>query len=63
MLLCFEDLRQPGVWCHRQIVAAWIEEHLGIKVPELPESGTPVIRATRTRPTSQAVQLSLLDLA
>jgi hypothetical protein len=38
VLLCFEDLRKPGVWCHRQIVAAWIEERFGMVVPELPEA-------------------------
>jgi hypothetical protein len=38
VLLCFEDLRKPGVWCHRQILAAWIEERFGMVVPELPEA-------------------------
>jgi hypothetical protein len=38
VLLCFEDVRKPGAWCHRQIVAAWIEERFEIVVPELPEA-------------------------
>jgi hypothetical protein len=38
VLLCFEDVRKPEVWCHRQIVAKWIEERLGIVVPELDEA-------------------------
>lgn len=33
ILLCWE---QPGAFCHRRLVAEWLEEHLGIKVPELP---------------------------
>jgi hypothetical protein len=39
VLLCFEDVRKPGVWCHRQMVAAWFEERFGIVVPELDEAG------------------------
>ncbi|MHB8491188.1 MAG: hypothetical protein ACYDA6_03095 [Solirubrobacteraceae bacterium] len=35
VLLCFEDITQPGVWCHRQIVAAFIEEQTGQVVEEL----------------------------
>jgi hypothetical protein len=31
VLLCWED---PGEFCHRRIVAKWIEESLGIEVPE-----------------------------
>ena len=31
VLLCWEN---PGEFCHRRIVAAWIEENLGIEVPE-----------------------------
>ncbi len=31
ILLCYEP---PGKFCHRRIVARWLEENLGIKVPE-----------------------------
>ena len=31
VLLCWEP---PGEFCHRRILAAWIEENLGIEVPE-----------------------------
>ena len=31
VLLCWED---PGEFCHRRIVARWLEESLGISVPE-----------------------------
>jgi hypothetical protein len=37
-LLCFEGASdvQCGVkWCHRHIVAQWLEDSLGIKVPEV----------------------------
>lgn len=31
VLLCWED---PGEFCHRRIAAKWLEESLGISVPE-----------------------------
>lgn len=33
ILLCWEH---PGNFCHRRLVAEWLEQHLGIEVPELP---------------------------
>jgi hypothetical protein len=32
ILLCWEPL---GQFCHRRLVAEWLEERLGVKVPEL----------------------------
>ncbi len=32
VLLCWE---QPGEFCHRRLVAEWLEKHLGVEVPEL----------------------------
>jgi hypothetical protein len=32
ILLCWE---KPGEFCHRRLVAKWLEEALGIKIPEL----------------------------
>jgi hypothetical protein len=31
VLLCWED---PGDFCHRRLVAKWLEEALGVEVPE-----------------------------
>ena len=31
ILLCYES---PGDFCHRRILAEWIEHHTGVKVPE-----------------------------
>lgn len=31
ILLCWEP---PGKFCHRRLVAEWLESHLGIEVPE-----------------------------
>ncbi len=36
ILLCWEA---PGKFCHRRLVAAWLEKHLGVAVPELLEPG------------------------
>lgn len=32
MLLCWEG---PNIWCHRRMVAEWIERESGLVVPEL----------------------------
>jgi len=37
VLLCFEDLRTPGRFCHRRVFATWWEELKGQVVTELPE--------------------------
>ncbi|MBS7703281.1 hypothetical protein [Chelatococcus asaccharovorans] len=37
-LLCYESplrIEAGSQWCHRHIVAAWLEHHLGIKVEEV----------------------------
>jgi uncharacterized protein (DUF488 family) len=31
VILCWEE---PGAFCHRRLVAGWLESHLGITVPE-----------------------------
>lgn len=48
ILCCFEDVRKPGVWCHRQLLGEWLHARLGIDVVEL--SGS-----------SSAAQLKLLQ--
>lgn len=35
VLLCFDRLDRPGVWCHRTLFATWWQEHTGEQVPEL----------------------------
>ena len=32
IMLCWED---PGVFCHRRVVAAWVQKHTGVLVKEL----------------------------
>jgi hypothetical protein len=35
VLLCYENLTKPGVWCHRRNLAAWLEQQTGHPVAEL----------------------------
>ena len=35
VLLCFEDVRKDGVWCHRTVFAEWWQEKTGDKISEL----------------------------
>jgi hypothetical protein len=35
VLLCFEDLTQPGLFCHRRIFADWWQEQTGQEVTDL----------------------------
>jgi hypothetical protein len=39
VLLCFEDIRKAGLFCHRRVFAEWWRIHNGLVVDELPESG------------------------
>ena len=34
VLCCFEDVTQPGEWCHRRVFSSWAQSRLGIEVPE-----------------------------
>lgn len=37
VLLCFEDLRKPGAFCHRRMFASWWKKRTGEEVRELKE--------------------------
>lgn len=37
VLLCYEDIRRPEVWCHRRAFAEWWERETGVNIPELPD--------------------------
>jgi hypothetical protein len=46
-LLCFESSKEHDYWCHRQTVAKWLEDELGIEVKEItsdtPTGNTPQV--------------------
>jgi hypothetical protein len=35
VLLCFEDLTKPNLWCHRTVFASWWKDRTGDEVREL----------------------------
>jgi hypothetical protein len=35
VLLCYEDVRKPGEWCHRQVLAEWLADRASLVVAEL----------------------------
>ena len=37
VLLCYEDVRKQGTWCHRTMFAEWWKERTGEPVEELSE--------------------------
>ena len=37
VLLCFEDLRKPDVFCHRRVFAEWWEAQTGAVIEEIAE--------------------------
>ena len=37
VLLCFEDIRKPGQWCHRRLFSQWWQQQTREEVEELEE--------------------------
>lgn len=58
ILLCFEDIRGGKKWCHRRMLAEWLEDKLGVPVPELPEDEPPGPAKVATAPAT--IQETLL---
>lgn len=56
ILLCWES---PGVFCHRRAVAQWLEQSLGIVIPELgfERSSLPTYPSMPLKGTPEAKQL------
>lgn len=44
VLLCFEDVRVEGDWCHRTIFAEWWAENVGEVIEELPDPTPPKVK-------------------
>lgn len=66
VLLCFEDIRVPGQWCHRTVFADWWEKQLGVKIEELQDPTEPRVKKPKEEkkePETPAYQqMSLFDL-
>lgn len=71
VLLCFEDVRVEGDWCHRTIFAEWWAENVGEAIEELPDSTPPKAKKPKdgdkepakepAREDSGCRQMSLFD--
>ncbi len=48
VLLCFEDIRKPGLFCHRRVFAEWWRAQTGQVVDELSEHGELPSREARS---------------
>jgi hypothetical protein len=44
VLLCYEDVRIPGDWCHRTVFAEWWAENMGELIEELPDPNPPKVK-------------------
>lgn len=70
VLLCYEDVRIPGDWCHRTVFAEWWAENTGKLIEELPDPSEPKAKKPKTeskednkKPAQEeAKQMSLFDL-
>lgn len=49
VLCCYEDVRKPCEWCHRQVFAEWWMEKTGEIIKELPDPTEAGIRKVKTR--------------
>lgn len=73
VLLCFEDVRVVGEWCHRTIFAQWWAEKTGGTIEELPDPTKPKGKAkgdntkpannAHVRENSEYEQLSIFSMA
>jgi hypothetical protein len=67
VMLCFEDVRIPGVWCHRLVFAQWWLDQTGEVVEELPNPNPPkpasksAPRATRPPLTQSRFVVGRMD--
>ena len=59
VLCCYEDVRKPGEWCHRQVFASWWLKRTGEAIPELKDSSP--IKSIQSGISKQTRELSLFD--
>jgi hypothetical protein len=57
VLLCFEDVRKEGNWCHRTAFAEWYRLRTGKTIEELPE-----VSSELKSEEHQISQMSLFDM-
>ena len=64
VLLCYEDVRVPGDWCHRTVFAEWWAEQTGELIEELYDPSEPKVKKSAVKkegkePVKKAVEARL----
>ena len=62
VLLCFEDIRQSGNWCHRTMFADWWYKRTGEMIKELPDPTPPPKEAYSPPKTVAAAENEQLSI-
>lgn len=53
VLLCYEDIRDPGQWCHRTVFAEWWAGQTGQIIEELQDPTAPKIKKPPVKRTEE----------
>ena len=53
VLLCYEDVRVPGDWCHRTVFAEWWAEQTGELIEELYDPSEPKVKKPAAKKESK----------
>lgn len=56
ILLCYEE---PELFCHRHIVASWLEKTLGVRVPEVMILGDKLLKIDRPSYIDETLERSM----
>lgn len=64
VLLCFEDIRKPGEWCHRTLFAEWWKNQTGEEIEELEDAEEPKIPAQKKEEKAEEAseQISIFEI-
>lgn len=66
VLLCYEDVRKEGEWCHRTIFAEWWRKKTGETIRELHDPSVPKEKkplAQNVKEDNRYKQMSLFDMS
>ncbi len=61
VLLCFEDVRIDGLWCHRRMFAEWWTRMTGHVIEELPDPTEPTVKNKGLPTTKKTSATPLFD--
>lgn len=61
VLLCYEDVRVEGEWCHRTVFAEWWLEKTGEIIRELPDKSEPKQKRPKAEPKEKDPEPKIED--